>query len=42
MMLIIIIGKVTYGQSVEGVQEALLNHRTTKYQGDHLIEPEDL
>ena len=27
--------------SVEGVQEALLDHRTAIYQGDHLIGPED-
>ncbi|MEN8230288.1 MAG: Sb-PDE family phosphodiesterase [Bacteroidota bacterium] len=29
-------------KSVEGVQEALLNHRTAIYQGDHLIGAEDL
>ncbi len=29
-------------KSVEGVQEALLNHKTAIYQGDHLIGPEDL
>jgi len=29
-------------KSEEGVQEALLNHKTAIYQGDHLIGPEDL
>ena len=29
-------------KSVEGVREALLNHRTAIYQGGHLIGPEDL
>ena len=29
-------------KSVDGVQEALLNHKTVVYQGDHLIGPEDL
>lgn len=29
-------------KSVAGVREALLNHRTAIYQGDHLIGPEDL
>ena len=29
-------------RSAEGVQEALLNHKTAIYQGDHLIGPEDL
>jgi hypothetical protein len=29
-------------KSVEGVREALLNHRTAIYQGDHLIGSEDL
>jgi hypothetical protein len=28
-------------KSVEGVREALLNHRTAIYQGDHLIGPEE-
>ena len=27
---------------MEGVQDAVLNHRTAIYQGDHLIGPEDL